>query len=745
MLEAVILLVLFVGVFQKEPAIVIDAAGQTLLAGVYDSDTERSYIDQSSGYSGAFSQVENLELKKGVYKISLDFFSEGSHLFEAKDDTLFFGSFLSNPVTLYPGDTKAEFTLWLLEDTKSMSLITTYSGTGSLRVGNIQIEEDGFYKTGRLIFCLLLFLGIDFILMIRKRRGLFFQKKEQKIAFFALCGIIFTASLPLMLDNVYNSGYILQQLYRIDGIKDALASGQFPVRIYPEMLNEYGYAGAITSSDLFLYLPALFYLFGLPLQTAWQAFILLINTATALLAYVSFGRIARKRYVGVFGSMLYTLSAYRLNSVYFEANVQEFLFLMFLPFLAYTLYRLFTQECNTKKYGTLWLPLTLAFSGILQSSFSAFLITGIFVLLLFLMRLSKISRRSTFFVLMKTMFATVLLNLWFLVPAADYGLFTNAAFMKRADVRIQSLGMGIGSTNTMNLMEYLDWGILLGLLVFIALTVTQKASEKSKKLPTGLIALLMSALALFMCTNKFPWDAISDAKNVFAIIVSIIAAPFSFLCIVILGIILTACIGAEWVLQKNKEIVVWVYFSIITVITFTTANFLMDEAMLDRGFFRIFDGNTLISSLLLNDDSLPGGTDTSLLPYQEVIASEGLVVTEYQKDGLMLRLHCENVSEESGLLEVPLLYFKGYEAIDLETGKKLDLSYGTNNVLQIQVPYGYCGTLEVSFHDLWYWKVANVISLFTILGLLFLLFVKVRKNILPELKNTKMEVENELE
>ena len=759
-LELLVLLVLLAGLFQKGTLIQLTGAQQTLLGGVYHPESDLCTIDACSGYTGIFTQVDNLALKKGVYKISIDFFSEGSNLFEAKDENLFYGSFLANPVTLYPGDTNAEFTLWLLEDTNTMSLTTTYSGTGSFSTGLIQIKEDNLYKTGRFLFCLIFFSFADLLIFSKKITGHFLQKKEQKVAFFALGGIILTASLPLMLDNVYNSGYILQQLLRTDGIKDALLSGQFPVRVYPNILNEYGYAGAITGSDLFLYFPALLHLLGLPLQTAWKFFMFLLNVATAVIAYISFGKIARRRYVGILGSMLYTLSAYRLDSVYFKVDVQESLWIMFLPFLAYCLYRLFTEDHTTKKYERIWIPFTLAVSGILLSSFSACIMTGVFVLLLFIFRLSKIFRKTTFFVLTKTGVATLLLNLWFLVPAADYALFTNAAFMKRADVRIQSAGIEISrifgllfqgedtvnfSTNTMNILEYLGWGMMIGVLVFLGLAISKKTPNRSKKLPTGIAALLMSALALFMSTTIFPWDKISNTKDVFAILISLITSPYSFLCVVILGFTLAVCVGAEWILQKNKEIMNWVFFSSIAVITLLTTNYLLNEAMLNRGFFRIYDGNTLISTLLLHDDSLPGGTDLNGLFYQELTVPEGLLITDYKKDELSVRFFCENISNDSISLEVPLLYFKGYHAVDLEMKDTLQLIAGTNNVLQIQIPYGYIGTLEVSFEDLWYWKVANFISLLTMVVLAFILSERVKNRILVNMKTRQTGVENELE
>ena len=84
-LELLVLLVLLTGLFQKGTLIQLTGAQQTLLGGVYHPESDLCTIDASSGYTGIFTQVDNLALKKGVYKISIDFSSEGSNLFEAKD------------------------------------------------------------------------------------------------------------------------------------------------------------------------------------------------------------------------------------------------------------------------------------------------------------------------------------------------------------------------------------------------------------------------------------------------------------------------------------------------------------------------------------------------------------------------------------------------------------------------------------------------------------------------------------
>ena len=95
------------------------------------------------------------------------------------------------------------------------------------------------------------------------------------------------SSYPLFTDYLTQGHDMNFQLYRIEGIKDGLLSGQFPVRIHPTHANGYGYATPVLYPELFLYIPAVFRLMGMSVVGSFQLFLLLINTATAFIMYLS--------------------------------------------------------------------------------------------------------------------------------------------------------------------------------------------------------------------------------------------------------------------------------------------------------------------------------------------------------------------------------------------------------------------------------------------------------------------------
>lgn len=72
-----------------------------------------------------------------------------------------------------------------------------------------------------------------------------------------------------------------------------------------------------------------------------------------------------------------------------------------------------------------------------------------------------------------------------------------------------------------------------------------------------------------------------------------------------------------------------------------------------------------------------------------------------------------------GYAEIPVLYYKGYQAKDEATGELLPVVGGDNNVVRIEIPAGYKGTLYITFHSPWYWRAAEAISAVTILFVLY--------------------------
>ena len=89
--------------------------------------------------------------------------------------------------------------------------------------------------------------------------------------------------------NVYADDIVFHT-NRILGIAEALKGGQFPVKYYPNWYNGAGYFSSIFYGDIFLYIPALLVIIGLPIKISYYIFVFLILIAI----YISFYFLMKK-------------------------------------------------------------------------------------------------------------------------------------------------------------------------------------------------------------------------------------------------------------------------------------------------------------------------------------------------------------------------------------------------------------------------------------------------------------------
>lgn len=62
-------------------------------------------------------------------------------------------------------------------------------------------------------------------------------------------------------------------------------------------------------------------------------------------------------------------------------------------------------------------------------------------------------------------------------------------------------------------------------------------------------------------------------------------------------------------------------------------------------------------------------------------------------------------------IDLPMLLYKGYHAKDMTTGKKFPVTVGENGHVRAILPAGYQGTVKVWYSGMWYWCVAEGVSL----------------------------------
>ena len=423
-------------------------------------------------------------------------------------------------------------------------------------------------------------------------------------------------------------------------------------------------------------------------------------------------------------------------NLYYRAAIGEALAMVFFPLVIYGLY------CLLKGDKKKWWVLALGCTGVYQShviSTVFVVITIIAAVLMFIKNFISDRRWLGFF---KAGVLTVLLNLWYLVSFITYyfGLdmairhtkentefFSNAIFPTQL-FNIFNTNFGYsqlldkGMRSDMSLS--LGVGVTICLVIGIAYFIFRKKKEiKNESFVFGILAF--GVLLLFMATTLFPWELLQQNKliNMFA---GTVRMPWRFLSLAspIFCIAAAIIIGGVSKSDMSKRIVIMVtcFVCAITFVSWGTAYTTQLDPALKKGYAVSTSG-----AVGLDNEYYVVGTNADRLTAEKYETSDGVKVDSYYKSGTNIEAEISGAKNGS-YIEVPLLYYPGYSAKD-NNGNKLETEDGTNHVLRINLQNG-TDTVKIKYSGLWSFKLADAVTILTLLGMSALWFYHKRRNLI---------------
>ena len=533
-------------------------------------------------------------------------------------------------------------------------------------------------------------------------------------------------------------------LMRIEGITEGLRMGQFPVKIQPAWYEGYGYGCSVFYGDIFLYIPALLHLAGVSLQGSYQFYVLLVQAATIAVCAYSFLRIFDNRFIAFFGTVLYTLSVYRLMNMFVRGAVGEYTAMIFLPLLAYALTLLLKKEHEKQEIARGSLLLALGMTGILQSHILTAEIVCIMLAFLCAVYIRRVFRKEVFWAFVKAVCLTVLLNLGFLVPFADYmttGKFNVNAINGgwRVEQNIQKCGASFWQLAKMfyaadskvspQEMGGIGVNLLLSAVVFLVFWLLFKREEKRGYIwRLAVVSWTVAVMSVFMSTSYFPWEALRKSNVLIRYLVINLQFPWRFCTVASVALSILWCCLLRLVIDKWKIRAGVLTAGAVTAVGLITAGyFAADTLRMGQSFQAVFAQgiDTMVES---GEEYLPVNTVSADFSEDNLYVGEGITVTARRRSGIRLNIDCVNQSAQDQAMEVPLLYYKGYRASGRTSDGeeiKLDVDCGNNQVVRIYVPAEFDGQITVDFKEPFYWRIAHALSLYAAAGTLFLLYVKI--------------------
>lgn len=660
------------------------------------------------------TEVNNgLYLRSGVYQIVLGTYVEGTNdnaviEFYTPDRGVLYSGTISNGISSNTYNLE-------LKEKSNMVYIRIYGEAGkTVSIHSVSVFSDHLLYTDTVMWGFLLIL-----LYVCGGICCFGRRKSDKNPVYGLilAGAVIWVSYPLMCDYLINGHDLNFQLYRIEGVKDALLCGQIPVRIHPTHNDGYGYATAVMYPELFLYLPALLRLAGVSMVGSWQAFMLILTALTAYIMYYSVKDMSKSDYAAVITSFIYVVASYRVLCVLERAAVGEVLTLCFLPLVIDGFYNVFIGD--QKK----WFQLVIGATGILQSHMIGTFLTLITVSVLGLIYIRRLCSEKRWLSLGKAVGMILLLNLWYIVPFLDFyrldlvlhhtseGLsifYDNAVipgqlFNLLADQFgfSNNLSGGMGGEMPMTL------GIMVS-LVFMGCLITFLIIKKKDNVFAQRLFLL-GILFIICSTTIIPWKKLQGIAIVNKL-TSLVQFPwrllgFATVCILIAGGLLLA----EYALKTSARIRAAVLAGVILAGAFSYLFF--GETITKQAVYlrkpETIPLERLVETIGMNAEYLIDGTDTASLKAGECRTS-GADVLVLQKNGTSVEAVYDS-KEDDAYIEFPLLWYPGYSARTAD-GAALDVLRGDNNVVRVMLDGTGTGSVHLAFKGKILYHIAEAVS-----------------------------------
>lgn len=643
-----------------------------------------------------------IELKKGAYRVKIAYHCDEDQIcLESagfgKDSLL-----KSGKVILSKNRNEVSYEFEAKENIENFELIVQYNGVGNLQITDISITRTASGLIRVFSIALGMFICLDLCLLLSDKIT------GHKNTLAALLGIVVITSLPLFIHGIGRGHDILFHLMRIEGIAQELKLGHVPVKLSSLWMDGFGYPASVYYGDLLLYVPAMMRLLGFSVTEAYKFYVVMVNAATAAITYRCMSGIFCNKRIALLACMAYCTSCYRLVCIYIRAAVGEYSAMMFLPVVALAVYKIYTDDvADGKAYRKNALYLAIGMSGLISTHVLSVEMT-VFLLIVVCLSLAKLTfRRITLKVYCIAAALTCVWSAYFVIPCLDYYMNVPTKISHNSEVLIQERAPSVNDYFSFFIKEtQLTPGLVLmaALIAGIGLWIGHKANKMMKLL------IVYSCFTLYVASNLFPWDHLVWNYKL-GVLLAQVQIPWRYLgiAVVFLVLLLGNIMQQIWVTEEAGfpyEKAVWI-IGCFMVFLFN-GNYGVN---VDFNYY--YDGAEISTYSLVGGEYVREGTDVSAIT-PSIDSKNMSEVSILSRQGSSLELRC--VAEDDGFVRVPMFHYKGYHAMD-ENGEEYPISDGANNQIRIEIPAGFDGTIRVAYKEPWYWRIAEIVSLISILGM----------------------------
>ena len=569
--------------------------------------------------------------------------------------------------------------------------------------------------------------------------------REKRAISLGLIALTLFSSAPLVGFYITYGHDLEFHLNRMAAITRSIRN-QFPVRIPGFWNNGYGYAASIFYNDLFLYFPVALRIIGFSLQTCYKMYVVLVNLATCCIAYYSFKRIGGSGRIAMIVTWLYVLSPYRISCLYTRASVGEYTAQAFYPLIVYGFYRIYKTEAVPSdrpvrekiltEFSTV-LPMLLGVSGIISCHVLSCIMAAMFI-----MAACIVYYRQTFTFrcikrLIGTALGALLLNAWYIFPFLDFyrdkymisevdnlgdfgakGAYLWQLFTLFPNGDAKSYCLSVtGDYYHTNEMSY-ALGLYFVVAVFLVVVVFIYGTDSYKYAGLMKFSTVCAIVAALMVFYLFPWDFFQQLHGFFAILIENIQFPWRFLGMFTLFASISTLLLLIYVKEYMERYFVPLSIVLLTMMLISSAYY-MDTFMQRSELVDYRTEGELDSTYMGGKEYLPADTDADIFNelYKAVYAGRGVKILSAIREKDKVIFECSN-GDESGLVDVSLLFYRHYHAFDMNTNEEFPVAMNENKCIRVSVPGNYKGTVCVEFREPIFWRISEIVTFVCIMILL---------------------------
>ena len=657
---------------------------------------------QAGGAYGAMNDGPGFDLPAGTYRLKWAISGDGDNRLVITTQNG--AQAVPGEIPLPAGETAGEAVFTLENAAQGVDIVVMFEKGTHIDVADMRLYSPQ-YRDHAFTFALIALLLCA--LYTALWRGCLTPARRGKLILIGLAVLI--ASGPAFKDTVCIGHDTTFHLVRLCNLADGLAAGQFPVRIGGFSYNGYGAITSVFYPDIFLYGPALLMNWGASLQYAVNVFFIAVNAASAWAMYAAAKRMFGDAWAAVCASVLYTLSIYRVSDVFTRYAFGEMTAMVFLPLFILGLYEVVLGD--RRRWVLLGVSAAcIALSHMLSTLICALAAAGMCVL--FIVKLVRERRLTS---ILKAAALALALCALQLVPFVMYSmqgigaqeLAKDPAFFALSPAQLFLLGAGelsLDPRDTTLATFALEIGLPLLMGAALALYCAATAEKRDSKNSLAVLLTAAGAAFAFMATTLFPWSHVRVLTRGLS---DYLQFPWRFLMMTAVLLALAGGYGCARFARGHGEQMAAAVLAVAALCALPT---LTDEA---RNPEYIAFGETVSPNLQYTEYTLPG-TQTAITLDPRVQVDGDAAVTDYRKESTTITAQVD--AQTDAVFTLPLFGYDGYRA--QVNGQEIETGLGENNRLTVRLDAGTSGELRVWFAGKAVWRIAEAVSLGTLLGLL---------------------------